>query len=317
MFWLPLFILIWSSLALLRISKQYQLSSIPTLSLIFIILSILGECAYIFSPPPPQRAYTIISVFLLISGLISSHELFIKCKNNGCKKILYQKKFFSILLCVWCCILIIIEVKTFYEANKINTLRESIFMSNINKDICVPPLSVRGDRYMVLGSYQQDIEYDPNFWINQAVAAHWGLKSVALCPRPERMPSAQDLDDILFRQYWDRMTVTMRTAPEELRPEKIFVYYYGKPALLRFLPQTWADSIAGWLGTAPTDSWRQWLVPLLMAQGNARMKWTDLPDGRAEGRGEAKLWGLYPVDGPFWLVKPGDGAASFNLIPLR
>ncbi len=54
----------------------------------------------------------------------------------------------------------------------------------------MPPGS--GDRYWVLGKYLYDLSGDPHFWINRAIAAHYGLDEVrAEGGQDERMAGAR------------------------------------------------------------------------------------------------------------------------------
>lgn len=316
MFWLPYLILGWAFFILLRWGGSPRWHNIPLLTWIYLGIACLGQGAYLFAPAPPQRAYSIITLFLLLAGMIAGRQASIYAKVSGQTRLLQLKYWACRIFILWCLGLLFWEADIFLTANKASLERDRLYSLSKDKDICVPSLPVRGDRYMVLGSYQQDIEYDSSFWINQAVSAYWGLRSVALCPRQKQVFSAPEYKRSTFVQYWDRMAVNIKDSPQGLRPDKIYIYYYGKPGLLRFLPQSWADSLVKWLGTNEYIQYKQWLVPLLFACGTASLEWTDRLDGSPEGCGEAKLWGIYPVDAPFWLVKPGNGPASFDLIHL-
>ncbi|WP_287701709.1 DUF6056 family protein [Desulfovibrio sp.] len=325
LFWLPYLILGWSVYTLCRRGSAPR-RRVPVLTWICLATAVLGQGAYLFAPRPPQRAYTMIAVFLLAGALIAARQalqMLRSQKENACASLTLAcvaRVFFAI----WCLALIPREMLLFQTVDAACRERDAFYARSAGKAVCVPPLPVRGDRYMVLGSYQQDMEYDPAFWVNQAVAAMWHLKSVALCPRPERRLAALgeaqgplDRPVLTARQYWDRLDVRLALPPGQAHPRKIYVYYFGNPGLARYLPQSWADGLVRWLGRGEPGSWRQWLVPVVFAQATASLTWTEDADGLGEGSGTAKLWGLYPLDGPFWLVRPGASAASFDLLPLR
>lgn len=53
-------------------------------------------------------------------------------------------------------------------------------------------------------------------------------------------------------------------------------------------------------------------MSILCARADIKLHW----DGSDTGHGE-DLWGLYPLKSDMWLVAPGKGITSFDLIPLR
>lgn len=326
LFWLPYLILGWSLYVLARWGAGPWRRRVPALTWICLATAVLGQGAYLFAPEPPQRAYTMIAVLLLAGALIAARQAqgLLRSHREAAPAPLRLARTARLLFALSCLALIPREVLLFQAADAACRERDALYARSAGKAVCVPPLPVRGDRFMVLGSYQQDLEYDPAFWINQAVAACWGLESVALCPRPERhltvqghAPGAQGGAELAARQYWDRLEVRLTLPPGQDRPRNVYVYYFGNPGLARYLPQSWGDGLARWLGRGEPGSWRQWLTPILFAQGTARLTWTKDLQGRSEGRGTAKLWGLYPQDAPIWLVRPGASAASFDLLPLR
>lgn len=325
LFWLPYLILGWSLYVLARRGERTLLRETPALTWICLAAAALGQGAYLFSPPPPQRAYTMIAVLLLIGALSAARRAMrlraSKQEGGFSFRLAWAAR---LLFALWCLMLIPREMQLFQAVDAACRERDALYAQSRGKAVCVPPLPVRGDRYMVLGSYQQDLEYDPRFWINQAVAAAWKLKSVAICPRPERCLGIADAAGkpqrhavLTARQYWDRLDLRLVLPPGYSRPRQAYVYYFGNPGLARRLPQAWADGLARWLGRSQAGSLRQWLVPVFFAQAAAPLTWIKSPDGREEGRGVAKLWGLYPQAAPLYLVRPGASAASFDLSPLR
>lgn len=182
--------------------------------------------------------------------------------------------------------------------------RDRIYAASAGKDVRVKPLQTRGDRFFVLGAYQQDIAYDPDFWINQVVARRWELASVALEMPPDRVFShTTEKGKISFCLRGE----TLRLLSSPSTAGSYYVYYYGKPGLVRYLPADFADGLTRWLQRARPGDMRLWLVPLLYAQA------------RLENGDDAPvpLWGPYAVeDPPLWLVRPGDGPMSLRLLPL-
>lgn len=325
LFWLPYLILGWSLYVLGRRGKQTLWRETPALTWISLAAAALGQGAYLFAPAPPPRAYTVIAVFLLIGALSAARRamrLRPVPQADACFSFRLAR-IARLFFVVWCLALIPREMLLFQAADAACRERDALYAQSSGKAVCVPPLPLRGDRYMVLGSYQQDIEYDPNFWINQAVAACRGLKSVALCPGPQRclgvaaVAGSPRQSPLTGRQYWDRLDLRLLLPPDQARPARAYVYYFGNPGLARRLPQSWADGLARWLGQGEAGSARQWLIPVFFARAEARLTWTKSADGRNLGRGSAKLWGLYPQVAPLYLVRPGASAASFDLLPLR
>lgn len=326
LFWLPYLILGWSLYVLSRRGKGGLWRQTPALTWICLAAAALGQGAYLFAPAPPQRAYTVIAVFLLIGALAAARRAMRLCppQQAGACFSFRLARAARLFFVIWCLALIPREMLLFRSVDAACRERETLYAQSPGKAVCVPPLPMRGDRYMVLGSYQQDIEYDANFWINQAVAASRRLKSVALCPRPERCLGVPDArreggsqPALAARQYWDRLDLRLRLPEGRARPDQAYVYYFGNPGLARRLPQSWADGLARWLGRGETASLRQWLVPVFFARADAPLAWAKSADGRDVGRGSAKLWGLYPQDAPLYLVRPGAPATSFDLLPLR
>lgn len=324
--WLPYLILGWSLYVLARRGKASLWRETPALTWICLAAATLGQGAYLFAPAPPPRAYTIIAVLLLIGALTAARRA-MRPRPSPPAHVGFSFRLAQaarLFFLIWCLALIPREMPLFRAADAACRERDALYAQSAGQAVCVPPLPVRGDRYMVLGSYQQDLEYDPDFWINQAVAAAWKLKSAALCPRPERRlglsgpgRGGPNQPDLTARQYWDRLDLRLRLPPDQDRPDQAHVYYFGNPGLARWLPPSWADDLARWLGRGQTASLRHWLVPVFFARADAVLVWTQSADGRDVGRGSAKLWGLYPQHAPLYLVRPGASAASLDLLPLR
>ena len=300
--WLPWLLTAWSLWALIRRHGRKFWRQLPPVGIAFLLLGQMGQGAYLFAPSPDSRAYTSVFLFMLLGGcLLVRAALAGALPASVCRAR-------HISLCFLCVVLLTLphELMLFISGKAELEARERIYAASAGKDVRVEPLQTRGDRFFVLGAYQQDITHDPDFWINQVVARHWGLASVALEMPPDRLLShtMEDGQRLVFCQQG--ATLRLVSAPESAA-NRYFVYYYGKPGLVRYLPASLADGLTRWLRQARPGDMRLWLVPLFYAQARLGNK----------DAAPATLWGIYPVeDSPFWLVRPGDGPASFRLLPL-
>lgn len=302
LFWLPWLLTVWSLWTLIRRHGRKFWRQLPPVGIAFLLLGQMGQGAYLFAPNPDSRAYTSVFLFMLLGGcLLVRAALAGALPASVCRAR-------HISLCFLCVVLLTLphELMLFISGKAELEARERIYAASAGKDVRVEPLQTRGDRFFVLGAYQQDITYDPDFWINQVVARHWQLASVALKMPPDRLFSHTMEDG--RRLVFCRQGTTLRlvSAPQSAA-NRYYVYYYGKPGLVRYLPASLADGLTRWLRQARPGDMRLWLVPLLYAQ--ARLGDKDAAP--------ATLWGVYPVaDSPLWLVRPGDGPMSFRLLPL-
>lgn len=300
--WLPWLLTAWALWLLIRRYGRTFWKQLPLTGIAFLLLGQMGQGAYLFAPRPDSRAYTSVFLFMLLGSCLLARAALEQASPASVSRAR------RISFCFLCLVLLTLphELMLFLSGKAELEARDRIYAESAGKDVRVKPLQTRGDRFFVLGAYQQDITHDPDFWINQVVARHWGLASVALEMPPDRLLShtMEDGQRLVFCQQG--ATLRLVSAPESAA-NRYFVYYYGKPGLVRYLPASLADGLTRWLRQARPGDMRLWLVPLFYAQARLGNK----------DAAPATLWGIYPVeDSPFWLVRPGDGPASFRLLPL-
>ena len=300
--WLPWLLTGWSLWIFGRCHGRSFWRYLPLPGVAFLLLGQMGQGAYLFAPLPDSRAYSSVFLLMLLGGCIFARAAMMQAPPASVRRARRAA------VCFLCLVLLTLphELSLFLSGKAELEARDRVYAASVGEHVRVRPLQTRGDRFFVLGAYQQDITQDPEFWINQVVARHWRLASVALEMPPDRLLRATDDEGrrlVLCQQGAD-LRLLSSSFPA---PGTYYVYYYGKPGLVRYLPAGLADGLTHWLQRARPGDLRLWLVPLLYAQ--ARL-------GNADAA-PAPLWGLYAVDdAPFWLVRPGDGPASFRLLPL-
>ena len=304
LFWLPWALVLWSIRMFVRRYGRAFWRHSPPLGVAFLLLGQMGQGAYLFAPSPDSRAYTSAFLFMLLGGVVFARAALDLAGSASARRARCLALGFlgMVLLTLPHELTLFLSGKTELDA------RDRVYAASAGRDVRVEPLKTRGDRFFVLGAYQQDITQDPGFWINQAVARHWNLASVALRLPPDRRFRHTDGEGrrTLFLQHG----ATLRLLPsvEAVAGRSYYVYYYGKAGLVRYLPAVLADALTRWLQRARPGDARLWLVPLFYAQARFR-------EGDAA---PVPLWGYYDAfpDAPLWIVRPGDGPASFRLEPL-
>lgn len=299
--WLPWLLVIWALLTFIRCYGRAFWRHIPPQGAALLVLGQMGQGAYLFAPLPDSRAYTSVFLFMLLgAGILARAALASAAPQHARRARCLAYAFLALVLCT-----LPHEYALFLSGRAELAARDRLYAVSAGQDVRVAPLQTRGDRFFVPGAYQQDITHDPAFWINQVVARHWQLASVALQLPPDRLFSHPHKgQQLCFRMHGNQLSLD---AAPPAPGEKYYIYYYGKPGLVRYLPAWLADSLTRWLQQARPGDLRLSLVPLLYAQ--ARLKNGDTAP--------VMLWGQYPVaNAPLWLVRPGDGPASFDLLPL-
>ncbi len=301
--WLPWLLTVWAVWVLVRRHGRAFLRHVPPTGLVFLLLGQMGQGAYLFAPRPDSRAYTSVFLFMLLGACILARAALTQAEPASARRARRAA------VCFLCLVLLTLphELSLFLSGRAELAARDAVYAVSAGQDVRVAPLKTRGDRFFVLGAYQQDITHDPDFWINQVVARHWKLASVALRMPPDRVfcHTTGEGREVVLQQHG----ATLRLLPSPTPAAKrYYVYYYGKSGLVRYLPAGIADPLTRWLQEARPGDARLWLVPLLYAQAR-------LEEGSPA---PVTLWGYYASfpDSPLWLVRPGDGPASFRLLPL-
>ncbi|MBO4369263.1 MAG: ABC transporter permease, partial [Desulfovibrio sp.] len=314
--WLALCLLIWAIWVLRRAYQASFWRHVPCVTVLFLVPFAATHAAYFFTPWPPERAFatTYVQLFIAASIVARSAESAALAQCAAARRIL---KICFPLFCAACLCTLCLEAWKFYTVHRITQQRDAIYASHRGEDVRVPALSVQGDSRMVLGYHLKDLDWDPEFWLNRAVAKYWELKSVAIEETPQRsfhMRLSDALGNdcaLVLRTDKGRLLVDIAvSSTEEPAYRDLYIYYYGKPAALYLLPQFINDTIAESLNERfPLPQ----LVPLLFARSTAALIWRRGRDGLYHATGVADLWGISPGTFPFWFVRPGAGSSSLSV----
>lgn len=330
----PYALLLWGGWMLWRRYGRSAWRFVPASVYFWGVAALLAQGAYLFSPTPPPRAYATIAVQLILA----SYTLFFAVRAQAAAGTNLLLRAMQIFFILYCLISVPSEIIKFSTVHAEHQEREAVFVDNAGKDVCVPRFSVKADRHMVLGSHLQDIGYNPAFWVNRVVAAHYKLRSVRICPFAARhyvaMPMAGYAFTATVRQWGDPhpsvmvdsnllrwqqrrdvgMEIALTAGPGKDQPATAVIYYYGKPALLSWFP----DPVAGWVyDRLKTEGLGRWLIPLLYARTEASLRWEKDENGRAVGRGKAELHGFYEEKSPYFLVQPERKYYPFEFLFLK
>lgn len=304
--WLPVFLLALACFALWRQYGKKWLGQVPPAAWLFLLPACLIHGAYLLTAWPPPRAFAGSFALLLVCACIVFAKAQIISRMDF--------RFLKILLALFCGLSLLWEGHKFWQLNQLVEKREEIL--HAAKSVAVipamPPGS--GDRYWVLGKYLYDLSGDPRFWINRAMAAHYGLDEV----RAEgggtsawQAPIKRSLIPVELKCANNVLEAVVRQDASKKPPDNLHIYYYGEPALLCALPYAAGEKILAWLAKGGSGI-KSWLVPILLARADIALK--NLPDGGLAGKSSPlKLYS----DKMFWLARPGDGAASFDVFPFE
>lgn len=308
----PLLLLIWACWILYRSYDRRWLAHVPHAALLFLLPAAVTHGAYFFTSWPPPRAFATTTVQFIVAACIMAYTALPTAQG----KALQILSALRLALAVFCICSLLYEGQKFWQVHRVVQQREAVYAVHKGEDVQVPPLTIRGDSYMILGSHLPDISPDPTFWVNRAVAAWYGLRSVAtVMPQYSLTPDTKEDEPISLRAVTDSFSITLDYTPSASAPktDSVHVYYYAKSSLLHKIPQAVADPIFRWLEKGRKDDARLMLVPLLCTRADIKLDWSE----EGTGRGRGTLWGMYPAKNNMWLVSPKDGALSFNLIPLK
>ncbi|MBQ7617428.1 MAG: hypothetical protein IJS50_01000 [Desulfovibrio sp.] len=317
---LPLFFLGWAFWVLYRNFGKAYLCRLPLAMLLYVMPFAATLGAYFFTPWPPARAFCTTYVQLTVFSLLAVEVASSVLASSKLKSSKFRQSYqvLLVLLGLFSLHLLYVEIGKFYEVHQLSLEREKIFLAHRGQDVRIPPLPVRGDRHMVLGSHLNDVSYEPDFWFNRALAAYYGLKSVALQKDTKSTllfltcsdTSGQNLKldcKVLGRKLAAKLLLLSPTKPSY---QEIALYYHGEPGLLKYLPNFLQKIILNKL--AESNSFLHKLVPLFFARADLDLKYQE-GDGAIIGQGEATLWGGYPGDFPYFLVQPGKSKFSLTL----
>lgn len=308
----PLILLLWGCWVLYRSHGRRWIAHVPHAALLFLLPAAVTHGAYFFTSWPPPRAFATTTVQFIVAACIMAYAALPTAQAKA-QRLLSALR---LILAVICLGSLLYESQKFWQVHRAMQHRESVYAAHKGEDVLVPPLHIKGDSYMILGSHLPDISPDPNFWVNRAVAAWHGLKSVAIAmPQYRLIPEAGQSEHIPLEAVTNSFSIQVDYTPPASTSsvDSLYIYYYAKSSLLHKLPQAVADPIFNWLEKGNFRDFRLLLVPLLCTRADIKLDWSD---GEA-GHGESMLWGMYPIKSNMWLVSPGEGKLSFNLIPLK
>lgn len=316
----PMILIIWSCWRLWKIYGKDWWKKIPPASCLFLLPAILTHGAYLFTAWPPPRAFCTCAAQLVVCGCI----LFVTVLRENPRVELSRAKFLFIGCALICLSTLCYESMQFYELNKLTKTRESIIFASKDGTAILPRLNVKTDRYQPLGGRLPDIKEDPDFWVNRAMAAHYGLKKVAAAPKIindhgnilqadfSRLTNEEPLLDNLSMDIdKERLTVSVPDIDKRHLEGQLHAYYHGQPGLLDILWIPGSKKIFDWLAEAKKGEWRYYLLPLLLARVDMPL----VPDKNGNIQTISDPLNL-AAPNKMWIVRPGAHKYSFDLLPV-
>lgn len=306
---IPLLFLLLACAAFWRRYGKWWPRHLPQAAALYLLPALLTHGAYLFTAWPPPRAFATPAVqIILCAGVIYASA---RAGASAGRFPIFQ--FARLALVAICLFSLGLEALKFHNLADFMARREKILQATGPAAVALIPTLPKdaGDGWWVLGKYLSDVSPDPNFWVNRAVASWYGIKGVAVHEPGEKntgLPDAYAPPS----EYAGKIAIFLdkgRISVESSAPGSAHVYYYGRPALLSLLPHWLGKRIFTWL--ARDNDWRARLVPILMARADIRLK--ALPDGNYQGQSIMLDLG---GDERLWLVRPGKGQFSFDLLPL-
>lgn len=292
--WLPLLLLTYGCFLLWRGHGRRWPFFVPQAAWLFLFPALLTHASYLFTAWPPPRAFASTAVQIMVCACIIFQAT-----------VPHKDKVFrmaSICFAALCLFSVSYEGIKFLELDKIASERERILRNSAGKAAILPAYPPGcGDRYWVLGKYVNDIGPDPDYWVNRAMAAHYGAASVATPMSARKFGWAGILAEI----YKGKINIT---APANLPAKQLHFYYYGAPALLNVFPGPVSRSLFIWLAHGKTAGLRRLLIPCLLARADVSLK----PKKDDQLCGESAPLNFYSTD-HLWLAKPGEKALSLDI----
>lgn len=318
--WPQLILLAWGLFVIWRRYRKGWWKRVPIAASLFLLPAALTFGAYLFTPWPPPRAFATSSAQLIVAACV----IFAFAQEKATRREWTRFRLLRAAFVLYCVVLIGAEAQKFYRLSEITDERSRILENASGDSASLPRLPVNsGDRYWVLGKYLHDISEDSSFWVNRAVALHYGLKEVSLANPPRAnfrfssdAPNHESEDSPITRNLRinfrnNRVNVDLPVA-QARDLEALHVYYYGAPAALSYLPKFAANFLFRWLAEAPPDSIRSRFVPILLARTDINL----VPGEASDVVGHSPPLKIYSLD-RVWLVKPGESRYSFEIFPLE
>lgn len=306
--YVPLILLIWSGAVLRQKWKGDWFRRWPVPSLLFFLPAVLTYAAYLFTAWPPPRAFATPAAQLIVGASI----VYVAAAPEASLAMTRRFRIIRAVFCAVCAIILAFQGVNFYQLDKKIAERERIIRTSSAETVIIPELPRKANRYWPLWC-STDASQDPDFWVNRYMAAYYGVKRIAMSGPPVkqyRMEGSSYEADPRVELKLGRFRVDFKKRPEN-NPAALHIYYYGDKAILNWLPDWIAAPIVNWLGDPEGDDWRSLLAPILLAR-------TDIPlnmNGGADLSGYSLPVRLENTE-KLWIVHPGDGKFSLNLVRL-
>lgn len=308
---IPICIFLWSCLVLKHHYGACWIKRVPKSCLLFIIPAFLTVGAYLFTAWPPPRAFSTPCMQMIVAACI----VLAAALPEAGKVARYWLRIMRLALCLFCVTSLVVEAFCFVKVHNEDEWRKDIYKVSKGKDVVIPPLGIRGDKFMVLGEHLNDVSPDPGHFVNRAIAANYGLKSLRTAlPEGTFSGSGECAEGWLFRLRNGYLYADEIPAAVDRDRDELHFYYYGAPALLSKLPAMLADAIFEWLADSGENGLKANLLPLLLAREDMSLKRC----GKGDEPCPADLLEMYPANGMnLWLVRPGEDRTSFDICKLR
>lgn len=316
----PLILGIWCCWRLWKTHGKDWWRKIPPAALLFLLPAMLTHGAYLFTAWPPPRAFCTCAAQLVVCSCI----LLAAILRENPRVELLKARFIFIAAALWCVATLCHESIQFYKLNELTKKREAIISASKDGTAILPRLNVKPDRYQPLGGSLPDIRVDPQFWVNRAMAAHYGLKQVMTASEYKKGDDnilAADFSELakyepLLRNLSisidkERLIVSVPDMSQPHLEEPLHVYYHGRPGLLDVLWIPGSEKIFAWLSDAKHGEFRHYLLPLLLAREDVPI----VPDKNGNIRAVTDPLNLAACS-RLWIVRPGEDKYSFDLLPV-
>lgn len=296
MLYLPLLMLAWGCICLARKWGRCWIQHLPAAAFLFFAPACFTIGAYLFTPWPPARGFATVFAQLLICACIVLVAARQASPGNFVR--LYRAAY-AALGCI-CLITLITEAGHFYRLDKIVAERKSILMAADGGVVKLPSMPKNsGDRYWALGSSQNDISDDSDYYVNRAMAAWFGVSAVVPDSDDSGVYLPESPAEGLPRLELAKGRFIIRHGADSMGAP-LYMYYYGDGSLLAKLPAALGESIYSWLAE-DNGVLRNLLAALLLTRLEIE----------SDGSERIDIFNPEKV----WLLRPGASWRSFDLIP--
>lgn len=293
--YVPLTLLAWGVWVIYKARRAGARANWPIAGLLFFIPALLTYAAYLFTAWPPPRAFATPAAQLICCASI----VFVAAEKIADWRDLAKFRILRALFVCVCLCALVYQAANFYYLDGLIAEREKIVRSSGGGVATVPQIPFKADRYWPLWLVA-DATPDPDYWVNRAMAAHYGVDKIVVADEPREYSPCSGVGPRLLLSGG-------RLRADGDATDTLRVYYYGDRAVLSRLPPELGRVVSRWLGAAEPGDWRLKLVPLLLARADI------LASSDAGGRDGVSGRLRVNDDDNLWIVKPGEGTYSFDL----